>query len=100
MRTVTEILQERKPGGDFEGATTLIDDRVIDSLTMVALVAELEDEYDIEVPPVEIVADNFNSVEAMEMLVRRLREEERDSRPIRTKTPPSTKHSCRRGRSL
>ena len=47
MRTVTEILQELKPGVDFEGSTTLIDDRVIDSLTMVALVAELEDEYDI-----------------------------------------------------
>ena len=78
MRTVTEILQELKPGVDFEGSTTLIAARVIDSLTMVALVAELEDEYDIEVPPVEIVADNFNSVEAMEMLVRRLREEELD----------------------
>ncbi len=78
MRTVTEILQELKPGVDFEGSTTLIDDRVIDSLTMVALVAELEDEYDVEVPPVEIVADNFNSIEAMEMLVRRLREEELD----------------------
>lgn len=78
MRTVTEILQELKPGVDFECSTTLIDDRVIDSLTMVALVAELEDEYDIEVPPVEIVADNFNSVETMEMLIRRLREEELD----------------------
>lgn len=78
MRTVTEILQELKPGVNFECSTTLIDDRVIDSLTMVALVAELEDEYDIEVPPVEIVADNFNSVEAMEMLIRRLREEELD----------------------
>lgn len=78
MRTVTEILQELKPGVDFECSATLIDDRVIDSLTMVALVAELEDEYDIEVPPVEIVADNFNSVEAMEMLIRRLREEELD----------------------
>ena len=78
MRTVTEILQELKPGVDFECSTTLIDDRVIDSLTMVALVAELEDEYDIEGPPVEIVADNFNSVEAMEMLIRRLREEELD----------------------
>lgn len=78
MRTVTEILQELKPGVDFECSTTLIDDRVIDSLTMVALVAELEDEYDIEVPPVEIVADNFNSVEATEMLIRRLREEELD----------------------
>lgn len=78
MRTVTEILQELKPGVDFECSTTLIDDRVIDSLTMVALVAELEDEYDIEVPPVEIVTDNFNSVEAMEMLIRRLREEELD----------------------
>ena len=75
MRTVTEILQELKPGCDFEGSTTLIDDRVIDSLTMVALVAELEDEYDVEVPPVEIVADNFNSAEDIKVLVNRLSEE-------------------------
>ena len=78
MRTVTEILQLINPEGDYETSTTLIDDRTIDSLGMVALVADLEDAFDIIVPAVEIVADNFNSVEAMEMLVRRLREEELD----------------------
>ena len=38
--TILEILDELAPGADFEGCTTLVDDRVLDSLTIVALVAE------------------------------------------------------------
>ena len=51
--TILEILDELAPGADFEGCTTLVDDRVLDSLTIVALVAELEDAFDITIPAVE-----------------------------------------------
>lgn len=78
MGKIIEILEDLNPGVDYEGCTTLIDERHLDSLTMVALVAELEDEFDIEIPAVEIMADNFNSVEAMEVLISRLRKEECD----------------------
>ena len=40
-------------------AIDLVDSRCIDSLTMIAFVAELEDAFDVEIPPVEIVPDNF-----------------------------------------
>ncbi len=72
---IIEILGFINPEGDYETSTTLIDDRTIDSLGMVALVADLEDTFDIIVPAVEIVADNFNSVDAMVGLVSRLMEE-------------------------
>ncbi|MBR3327532.1 MAG: acyl carrier protein [Atopobiaceae bacterium] len=73
-----EVLEDINPGVDYENCTTLITDRHIDSLSMVALVPELEDTFDIEIPPVEIVAENFNSVDAMLSLIERLQEEDLD----------------------
>ena len=43
---------------------------------MIAFVAELEDAFDVEIPPVEIVPDNFNSVEAICSLMARLQAEQ------------------------
>ena len=37
--TILDILDELAPGAEVEGCTTLVDDRVLDSLTIVALVA-------------------------------------------------------------
>lgn len=74
--TVTEILEEFCPGVDLDSCTTLIDDHILVSLTMVALIAELEESFDIEVPPVEIMPDNFNSTKAIAALVDRLADED------------------------
>ena len=73
-----EVLEDLNPGVDYATCTTLVTDRHIDSLTMVALVPELEDAFDVEIPPVEMVAQNFDSVDAMLALIRRLQEEELD----------------------
>lgn len=74
--TIISVLEEINPGVDYEGCATLIDERYIDSLAMVALIAELEDAFDISIPPAEISADNFNSVDAMSILISRLIEQE------------------------
>lgn len=73
-----DVLEDLNPGVDYENCTTLITDRHIDSLTMVALIPELEDTFDVEIPPVEVIAQNFDSVDAMLALLERLREEELD----------------------
>lgn len=73
-----DVLEDLNPGVDYENCTTLVTDRFIDSLAMVALIPELEDAFDIEIPPVEIVAQNFDSVDAMLSLIKRLDEEELD----------------------
>ena len=46
----------------------------LDSLSIIALVAELEDEYDITIPAVEIIPANFNSAKAMWKMIQRLEE--------------------------
>lgn len=70
-----EILEDIEPDVDFENCTTLIDDHLIDSLSLISLIAELEEEYDITIPTVEIVPDNFNSADSIWTMVRKLQEE-------------------------
>ena len=45
MDELLEILNEVKPGVDFENDTDLIGHGVLDSITMVTLVMELNDAY-------------------------------------------------------
>lgn len=75
MEQLYEILEEMNPEVDFHAETALIDDHLLDSLTVLALISELEDAFDITIPAVEIVPANFNSAEAMWELVTRLMEE-------------------------
>ena len=76
LETVIGILEELAPGVDLETCETLIDERYVDSLAMLALVADLEDAFEIEIPAVEIVASNFNSARALAQMVDRIKEEE------------------------
>ena len=50
MEELLEILEEMKPGVDFKSEKHLIDDKVFDSLAIMALVAKLSDEFDVEIP--------------------------------------------------
>ena len=76
METLLEILEELRPEVDFASCTTLIDDHILDSLTIISLVAELEDEFDITIPTVEIIPANFNSAAALWAMVERLIDED------------------------
>lgn len=76
METLIEILEEIQPEVDFETCTDLIDAHRLDSLSILSLIAEIEDEFDITIPTVEIVPKNFNSAEAMWELITRLQEED------------------------
>lgn len=75
MEKLIAILQGLQPGVDYASSRDLIDGRYLDSLTILALVAELEEEFDVTIPTVEIVPANFNSAEAMWAMIERLQEE-------------------------
>ena len=55
METIIDILEGLKPGVDYHTETGLVQKRILDSLTIIALVSDLEDEFDIAIPAVEIV---------------------------------------------
>ena len=52
--------------------TDIINDLGADSLDVVDLVMTLEDEFDIEISPAEIIPENFNSAEALWEMVQKL----------------------------
>lgn len=75
MNELIEILEEILPGVDYENCTTLIDDHILDSFGILQLVSEMEDAFDIEIAPQELVAENFNSVKALWAMITRLKGE-------------------------
>ena len=68
-KQIIEILSEICPGIDFETETALINDGLIDSLDIVAVVTELMEAFDVELGVDDLTPENFNSVEAIEELI-------------------------------
>lgn len=76
MDTLIEILEEIQPEVDYETCTDLIDAHHLDSLMILSLIAEIEDEFDVVIPTVEIIPQNFNSAQSLWNLIERLQEED------------------------
>ena len=68
------ILEETRPEIDFETETALIDDGLLDSFDIISLVSEINDTFDINVNVNDLLPENFNSVDAILALIRRLQE--------------------------
>lgn len=75
MEKLIEILEDIKQGIDYENCTTLIDEHIFDSFDILSLVTELEEGFDIEVPPSEIIPENFNSAASLWNMICRLKED-------------------------
>ena len=69
---ILELLSEEYPDIDFESSDTLVDDGILDSLTITGIIAALSMEFDITIPYEEIIEENFNSVEGLARMVERL----------------------------
>ena len=68
MEKLREILEGINPAIDYDKEKKLIDDHLLDSLNIIALIAEIEEEFDVTIPPKEIVSDNFNSLEKTNLI--------------------------------
>ena len=72
---VLEILEEHcEEALDYDG-DSMMEDGVIDSFTVINVVSDLEEEFDIEIDAKYVIAENFKNKEAIIALVRRLMEE-------------------------
>lgn len=76
MERIIEIIKTIKPVANLDANTSLIKDKVIDSLSMIRLVAELEDEFDVDISAQDIIAENFETVSAIYNLMERLEDED------------------------
>ena len=75
MDKLISILQGIQPDIDYNTCKTLIEDRIFSSIDIISLVAELSDEFDIEISPEDLVPESFNSLEAMWAMIKRLQDE-------------------------
>ncbi|MGM9614566.1 MAG: acyl carrier protein [Oscillospiraceae bacterium] len=66
---VLEILLDVVPDVDFENEVDLVNGKLIDSFAVVAMVNELNDELDIDIPSREILPENFYSLDTIVKLV-------------------------------
>lgn len=73
---VLEILQGVNPDIDYENETALIDDEILNSFDVVAIISDLGDEFDIDISVDEMIPENFNSLDAVCAMVVRLAEEQ------------------------
>ena len=76
MEKLIEILEDIESGVDYENCTTLVDDNYLDSLAIISLVAEIEDEFGVQIPTVEVIPENFNSAKSIWNLIQRLQAED------------------------
>ncbi|WP_320969138.1 acyl carrier protein [Enterocloster bolteae] len=74
MDELLELLEDIKPTVDFRTCTGLIDDGYLDSFDILSIVSELNDSFGIEISPVDIVPENFNSAQALWNMVERLKD--------------------------
>ena len=69
---IIEILSGVRADVDFEKETELVSGNILESFDIVDIVSELDDEFDIEIGPKELKAENFDFVDAIQALVERL----------------------------
>ena len=71
---ILELLSAEFPEVDFTASDELVDDGLLDSLTITGIIATLSMEYDIEIPYEEIIEENFNSIAGLSIMLERLQE--------------------------
>lgn len=69
---ILKLLSDEYPEIDFSASDTLVDDGILDSLTITGIIALLTMEFGITIPYEEIKEENFNSIESLAGLVERL----------------------------
>lgn len=70
---ILELLKEKIPEVDFTASDSLVEDGLLDSITITSVIAELSLKYGFLIPHDEITEENFNSLSAIASLVERLK---------------------------
>ena len=75
MEEIIEILNEVKPGVDFRNEKNLVEEEILDSFDIVNLVAKLDEKFDVEITPADLIPENFASAETIKELIEKLQDE-------------------------
>ncbi len=76
MDELLELMMDINPDVDYETEDNLIDGKVYDSLSIITLITNICDTFDIEIGPKWMRNENFNSAAAIWNMIQRIQEDE------------------------
>lgn len=76
MEELLRIMMEINPDIDYEVEDNLIDGKVYDSLSIITLITNICNEFDIEIGPKWMRNENFNSAKAIWNMIESIMENE------------------------
>ncbi|MCI8963359.1 MAG: acyl carrier protein [Eubacterium sp.] len=71
MEKIMEILQGIRPEFDFNSSEDFIEDGYLDSFDLVSLVSELDETFDISIDGLDIIPENFKSLDTITNVVKK-----------------------------
>lgn len=70
---ILKVLYKIRPEVDFSESEMFIEEGLLDSFDILALVSAIEKYYDIEITQKELIPDNFESVQSIKELIQRVK---------------------------
>ena len=71
MNDILKILEELRPECEFGKSSNFIEDGLLDSFDVVTLVSDLDSTFGISIDGVDIVPENFSSVDSIINLLKK-----------------------------
>jgi len=59
---IKDVIEE-STGSSVDDDTMLFDEEILDSMSILYLIGELESKYDVELPPDEVIQSNYETVD-------------------------------------
>lgn len=71
MERIIKILTELRPEFDFTEDVNFIEEGMLDSFDVINLVTALDDQFGISIDGMDVLPENFASIEKIEMLLKK-----------------------------
>jgi len=71
MDIIVKILQNIRPEFNFEDTVDFFKEGMLDSFDMLSLISDLENEFDININGMDIIPENFNSLNSIKDLLKK-----------------------------
>ncbi|SEM78455.1 Phosphopantetheine attachment site [Prevotella sp. ne3005] len=70
-KRIVDILSDLRPEFDFNENVNFIEEGMLDSFDIVSLVDELESQFNIKINGIDVIAENFSSLDKIEALIKK-----------------------------
>ena len=72
-KEIIKVLNEVKPGVDYEKEELLVTNGVLTSFDLVMLIAMLNDKFKVNITVVDLIPENFENIDSIENLIKKIK---------------------------